>query len=548
MTEADRPSGQTTGAVTVLLVDDDETWAASTARILEGQRDAFSVATATCVTAATERFAALDPDCVVADYQLEGETGLDLLEMVRERAPDRPFILITGQGSESVASDAIGQRVTDYIPKRALGGRDDRLARRIESAVESYRTRRALDRERRSKDAMLDILTDTTDRAELSRRFCERLVDAGGFACAWVGTDDGADGLTSRSVAGRSGYLDAVLGGQSTPPSGEPAARALARDEPVTAVVEVDGGQANGPEGRDGPADVPPDWEAVAADHGFESVLAVPISHDGVRFGVLAVYAGDGTLTTDRERSAVVEYADTVGYALREAERKRSLLSSRRVALDVRIDDPTVPVVRLADAVADAERVTVRSVLPREDETTLYVVDVQGADAADVADSADATDAVADAEVESLSGGVRCAVVVDERTPEAVLADCGAQFRRTVVADGVATVSVQVTDDGTVGRIREAVTAEYDAAAVSTIWTGRTGSARDGDPLAALTDRQREILRHAYDVGYFERPRGASATDLADHFGIARATLTQHLRAAERKVLDDAFADPDATE
>ena len=122
---ADASDGVAVGErVEVLLVDDDETWATSTAQILEQQREAFAVETATSLAAASAAFAEGDPDCVVSDYQLERGTGLDLLAEVRDLAPDRPFILITGQGDESVASDAIGREVTDYIPKRSLGGRD----------------------------------------------------------------------------------------------------------------------------------------------------------------------------------------------------------------------------------------------------------------------------------------------------------------------------------------------------------------------------------------------------------------------------------------
>ncbi len=33
--------------------------------------------------------------------------GLEFLQVVREDCPDRPFILFTGKGSETVASDAL---------------------------------------------------------------------------------------------------------------------------------------------------------------------------------------------------------------------------------------------------------------------------------------------------------------------------------------------------------------------------------------------------------------------------------------------------------
>jgi predicted DNA binding protein len=55
---------------------------------------------------------------------------------------------------------------------------------------------------------------------------------------------------------------------------------------------------------------------------------------------------------------------------------------------------------------------------------------------------------------------------------------------------------------------------------------------------AALTDRQREVVATAHDLGYFERPRGANATEVAEHLGISRATFAEHLAAAQSKLLD----------
>jgi predicted DNA binding protein len=59
--------------------------------------------------------------------------------------------------------------------------------------------------------------------------------------------------------------------------------------------------------------------------------------------------------------------------------------------------------------------------------------------------------------------------------------------------------------------------------------------------LDPLTTRQREILSQAYRTGYFEEPRAINATELADRFGIARATFTQHLRSAQRKLFATVF-------
>ncbi len=55
----------------------------------------------------------------------------------------------------------------------------------------------------------------------------------------------------------------------------------------------------------------------------------------------------------------------------------------------------------------------------------------------------------------------------------------------------------------------------------------------------ALTDRQREVLRTAYDMGYFEYPRESNATEVAGELGISPSTLAEHLAAAQGKLLDE---------
>jgi len=54
-----------------------------------------------------------------------------------------------------------------------------------------------------------------------------------------------------------------------------------------------------------------------------------------------------------------------------------------------------------------------------------------------------------------------------------------------------------------------------------------------------LTDRQLEVLQSAYEMGYFERPKRANATEVAEQLDIAQSTFTEHLMAAQRKLLED---------
>lgn len=59
-----------------------------------------------------------------------------------------------------------------------------------------------------------------------------------------------------------------------------------------------------------------------------------------------------------------------------------------------------------------------------------------------------------------------------------------------------------------------------------------------------LTDRQREVLRRAHELGYFEHPKDANAGEVADALGITTSTFTEHLAAAQRKLLDAVVDEP----
>lgn len=54
-----------------------------------------------------------------------------------------------------------------------------------------------------------------------------------------------------------------------------------------------------------------------------------------------------------------------------------------------------------------------------------------------------------------------------------------------------------------------------------------------------FTERQREVLRVAHDMGYFAHPKGANAGEVAASLGIATTTFTEHLSTAQTKLLDN---------
>lgn len=52
-----------------------------------------------------------------------------------------------------------------------------------------------------------------------------------------------------------------------------------------------------------------------------------------------------------------------------------------------------------------------------------------------------------------------------------------------------------------------------------------------------LTGRQREVLETAHQMGYFDHPKGANAGEVAAELGITTSTFTEHIAAAQTKLL-----------
>jgi len=105
-----------------------------TATFLERENDRFSVETATDADEGLERLVENEYDCVVSDYDMPGNDGIEFLKSVREKYLDLPFILFTGKGSEEVASEAISAGVTDYPQKESGADQYELLANKVANA------------------------------------------------------------------------------------------------------------------------------------------------------------------------------------------------------------------------------------------------------------------------------------------------------------------------------------------------------------------------------------------------------------------------------
>ncbi|MDZ7700715.1 MAG: PAS domain S-box protein [Halobacteriales archaeon] len=147
-------------SINVLHVDDEPDFADLAADFIQRHDDRLSVEPTTSAQQGLERLRANGFDCVVSDYDMPGENGIEFLKQVRDAAPDLPFILYTGKGSEEVASQAISAGVTDYLQKESGMSQYDVLANRITNVVEQHRAQAEV---QRTEERLRTISENTND-------------------------------------------------------------------------------------------------------------------------------------------------------------------------------------------------------------------------------------------------------------------------------------------------------------------------------------------------------------------------------------------------
>lgn len=144
----------------LLHVDDDPALAELVAEFIKRIDDGIEVDSAASASDGLDRLEENHYDCVVSDYEMPGQNGIEFLNTIREDDADLPFILFTGKGSEEIASQAISAGVTDYLQKGSGNSQYEVLANRIRNAVESARARLAVDRTETWAKTLLEHSSD----------------------------------------------------------------------------------------------------------------------------------------------------------------------------------------------------------------------------------------------------------------------------------------------------------------------------------------------------------------------------------------------------
>lgn len=116
----------------------------------------------------------------------------------------------------------------------------------------------------------------------------------------------------------------------------------------------------------------------------------------------------------------------------------------------------------------------------------------------------------------------------------------GTPVTDVTASHGTLRLSFHATDVETVRAVVDDLSAAYDTVRVDRLAHADDGRADDLVLVdrSRLTRRQREVLETALEMGYFDRPRDANASQVAAELDIAPSTFAEHLASAQAKVLE----------
>ena len=279
------------------------------------------------------------------------------------------------------------------------------------------------------------------------------------------------------------------------------------------------------------------------------TVGAVPLAHGNARYGVLCVSRSEPTDVQPVERRELMILGDAVG-RMCTSFRWRDLLHSDSVTeLEFESTDTTDFAVSVSTEF-DAT-FTLDSTVVVSDSKLLCYASVSDVSAKDVATVADTRSDITDLRiVESYENGITIAYLVHDNSLMQTLTNHGGTITEAYAKDGTLKITAEVPTGTDITPIIEGIRAVSPTVRLAGKRTvdrpPETVESVRESTLNTLTDKQRSTLSAAYYGGYFDWPRGSTAEEMADTMGVSSPTFHNHLRKAQRALLDAVFDEPSA--
>jgi CheY-like chemotaxis protein len=152
--------------ISLLLVDDDESFLTVLVDVLSSL-GSYHIETSESGEHAVELMKQKRYDVVILDYKMPGMTGLNVLQWMHEEKIETPVLMLTGAGSEIVATEAMKFGAYDYVRKEHI--EVEHLPIIINGIFERYLFRKEKEqREQREKERAKHIASVETFQATVT--------------------------------------------------------------------------------------------------------------------------------------------------------------------------------------------------------------------------------------------------------------------------------------------------------------------------------------------------------------------------------------------
>jgi DNA-binding NarL/FixJ family response regulator len=124
--------------IRILLVDDHELIREGLAGVIQLEEDMDVVGQAGSVAEALRAYAALSPDVVIADLQLQDGTGLDIVRSIRKLTDKTGLVVLTMHSGDDQIFAAMEAGASGFVGKDAPSGEVVRAARHASVSPRSF--------------------------------------------------------------------------------------------------------------------------------------------------------------------------------------------------------------------------------------------------------------------------------------------------------------------------------------------------------------------------------------------------------------------------
>lgn len=312
--------------IEILYIDDNPMDRALVRHVIEKEHKEFNLTLAKSKEEFEEILTTKKFDIVLTDFNILGFEGLQVLELVNQKHPEIPVIIVTGTGSEEIAIETMRKGAYDYVIKSP--DHIKRLPKTIlnvlnKKQIENERLKAEVEIKRLNRvyavlSSINQMIIREKNKQKVFDEACRISVEIGDFLIAWIGiVDKKADKIISVAYSGKNNeYIKNLSVDIINDSSKICNVLKSIKENKISIINNIE--------------DSNQDFECKknAKASGYNSIGSFPIFDDEAIMGTFNIYAKEKNFFDEKEIELINELTKDIAHAIktidRENERKNT--------------------------------------------------------------------------------------------------------------------------------------------------------------------------------------------------------------------------------